>query len=145
MGAHDLAFLENYRKITERFWPKPVIMRPIPAPRPVPQPAPPPVYQPPQRLEVFDIDEGDVPRWRKILREVAIKWELQPDDVLGRSRSPRPVAARKELCRRMRHELGWSLSRIGEKIGRDHTTVLHNLGGRAAAVASVGWADRPDQ
>ena len=52
--------------------------------------------------------------------------------VTGPSRLPQIVRARHELMYRLSIELHWSLSEIGNRLGRDHTTVLSGIRRHAA-------------
>lgn len=120
MAAPNLAFLDNYRAIKVRLWtPRPVAPPAPVAPEPEPEPEKPAFIMPP----------GVTPAWRVILREVAAKHGVDRQEIIGATRKLPVLAARKELCRRMRAELNMSLSTIGAKIGRDHTSVLNLISG----------------
>jgi hypothetical protein len=49
------------------------------------------------------------------------------DELVGKDRATRLVAARHAVMWRMRRELGLSLPAIGRLFGRDHTTVLNGI------------------
>ena len=51
---------------------------------------------------------------------------LVPTTVLSDNRHPDVVAARRELCGVLR-AMGWSLTRIGRAVGREHTSVMNLL------------------
>lgn len=50
-------------------------------------------------------------------------------DVMGPSRVKAIARVRHDIMRRLRHKLGWSLTRIGVLLGRDHTSVIHAVSG----------------
>lgn len=83
-----------------------VVRRPPPAPEPLPPP------KPTARAYV------------KILHDVATRHAMTPDDIIGKCRSPRYVAARQEAFYLLR-ATGYSMLQIGRFCNRDHTTVLH--------------------
>lgn len=60
-------------------------------------------------------------------------------DVMSPSRVKAIAQVRHDIMRRLRHKLGWSLTRIGALFGRDHTSVIHAVSGnrRARAHASL--------
>ncbi len=57
----------------------------------------------------------------------AARHQCSRHDVLGRSRKPVHVSARREVMVRL-HAAGWNLSTIGRWMDRHHTTVSHALG-----------------
>ena len=65
---------------------------------------------------------------RIILSEVSEKHGVSIEDIQGKSRLMKYVAARQEVCYRLSTELKFSLKQIGRLLGdRDHTTVLHSI------------------
>jgi chromosomal replication initiator protein len=62
-----------------------------------------------------------------IMNEVAKRYNLTLEDLRSKSRSRVQVSARRESMRRMKEELGLSLSEIGRLHLRDHSTVVHAL------------------
>ncbi|WP_323012917.1 helix-turn-helix domain-containing protein [Devosia sp.] len=68
-----------------------------------------------------------LPTWRRILAEVAIAHGIPPILILGRQRRREIMAARHELMYRLSTETTMSLSAIGKKLDRDHTTVLSGI------------------
>ncbi|MBI4385302.1 hypothetical protein HY573_00545 [Candidatus Parcubacteria bacterium] len=61
-----------------------------------------------------------------ILGVTAAVFELQPEELTGKSRMRHAVLARQVAMYLIRTELKWSYSAIGTMFGnRDHTTVLH--------------------
>ena len=85
------------------------------------------------RLERFSSAGSDFrPRWREIAAEVSLKHGQTLSAVTGPSRLPQIVRARHELMYRLSIELHWSLSEIGNRLGRDHTTVLSGIRRHAA-------------
>lgn len=126
----ELEFLSRYRAIKRRLWSTPV--RPAahaPEPEPVRLPrdvlfvstTPPcddrPVWEP--VLTARDIA-------RAVVAEVCAKHSVLVNGVMSMRRSAPIVAARQEICWRLRNETTWSLPQIGRFLGRDHTSVLHS-------------------
>lgn len=62
-----------------------------------------------------------------IMREVGLKHGFKRADLVGRSRKPRVVNARREAMYRLRHELGLSMLKIARMFDRDHSTVVYNV------------------
>ena len=62
-----------------------------------------------------------------ILRDVAKKHETTVSAMTGASHSRAIMPARREAIARMFLELGMSLMKIGRRMNRDHTTILHAL------------------
>ena len=71
-----------------------------------------------------DIPAG--PRWKYVLRDVAKRHRLTIDQLIGPRRHKHLVTARFEAYHLLRQH-GYSLTQIGERMHRDHTTVLHGL------------------
>jgi len=65
-------------------------------------------------------------RTRKIVAEIASEIGCAPEDVIGRRRNPVFVLARWRVARALRN-LGYSLPKIGQQLGRDHTSILNGL------------------
>ena len=80
-----------------------------------------------QDRKVKEIAQSIKPMVIDVLREIAFKYQVSPDDVRGRSRMKEFVAPRQEFCWVMNKKHGWSLPQIGRFLGRDHTTVLHGV------------------
>ena len=55
------------------------------------------------------------------------KQKIHPEAVTGNSREAPLVKCRREVYYRLRTELGMSLSQIGLKLNKDHTSVLHGV------------------
>lgn len=64
---------------------------------------------------------------RKVRAEIAEKFGLAIEEIMGEQRSKKIVEARHEIFWRLKKETKWSLPQIGRFMGRDHTTVLHGL------------------
>lgn len=63
-----------------------------------------------------------------VLGEVAEKYELHPDVILGTARLAHAVRARQEVMYRLHYETGRGSVQIGRFLGgRDHSTVLHGI------------------
>ncbi len=58
------------------------------------------------------------------LNDVSARTGVAASDIMGRRRLRHVVQARAELVRVLRGK-GWSYPAIGEKLGRDHTSVMH--------------------
>jgi chromosomal replication initiation ATPase DnaA len=64
----------------------------------------------------------NVGRWA--IAQVAARTGITEADILGRSRFREHFRARRMVCLEL-HARGWSYSRIGRLLGRDHTTISH--------------------
>lgn len=62
-----------------------------------------------------------------IVAEVARVHGLLPEQLAGRGRTHRVVAARQQAMWLARHLLDLSYATIGRTLGRDHTTVMHGV------------------
>lgn len=62
--------------------------------------------------------------------------KISEQELRGRKRQARIVAARHAAMVYMRQYCGISLANIGEIFARDHTTVMHALGAHRARVAA---------
>jgi hypothetical protein len=67
------------------------------------------------------------PQARQIIREVAAEHRVDPMKIIGKCRSVPVVHARVEVSKRLEAR-GYSTNRIGEVLGKDHTTILFYLG-----------------
>lgn len=63
-------------------------------------------------------------QYRQVVVETAAKYGLDENFMLMRGRKQKLVDARREAYYRLWKEHGWSLSSIGRKVMRDHTTIL---------------------
>jgi len=63
----------------------------------------------------------------QIIKSVAEYYGIQIDDLTGRSRKKEMVEPRQVVMYLLRDILGVSYPYIGEKLGRDHTTVIHSF------------------
>lgn len=71
-----------------------------------------------------------------IIEQVAKRWDLSAEDLLGPSRLKRIAHPRQQAMYEIRETLGYSLPRIGRIFGnRDHTTVLHSVRAHAARIS----------
>lgn len=111
------------------------LMRPSIKPTPKRQPVA--LLSPPavKRDPLFDKwpDHKPPVTYLTILREVATKYNTTVSAITGASRTRSIMPARRESIARMFLELGMSLPKIGKRMNRDHTTILHALR-RAAEV-----------
>jgi len=64
-----------------------------------------------------------------ILRAIARQHQISADDILGWSRRKAIVRARWDFWAAL-YCSGFSVSAIGNRLGRDHTTILYGLRGR---------------
>jgi hypothetical protein len=96
--------------------------------RPPPEPdRPPPVDLGPLMREAHDLADTPIgPRWKYVLRDVAKRHNLTIDQLIGPRRHKHLVTARFEAYHLLRQH-GYSLTQIGERMHRDHTTVLHGM------------------
>jgi hypothetical protein len=120
---------------------EPPAPEPEPAPEVVhvePEPAPLPPIVARQFTEAHQVLRAAkisvVPRWKEILREVCAKHKIHPEAVTGNSRQAPLVKCRREVYWRLRTELGMSLSQIGLKLNKDHTSVLYGVNEYAKAL-----------
>lgn len=126
---------EHYKAIRSRLNPppqaRPIIQTepaPIAAPEPVTKHAPRPavVRRPPPLTPVIPSPSPTARRYVHVLHEVATRHGVEVQDIVGRSRAKRLVAARQEAFYLMK-EHGYSMSQIGRFCNRDHTTVMHGI------------------
>ena len=68
------------------------------------------------------------PAARAIFNEVLNKRQLTLEDVTGRSHLDFKVLARIEIANRLRNELKYSYTKIGQLLNRDHTTIIFYCG-----------------
>lgn len=74
----------------------------------------------------------------KIIRGCATRFDVSTEALMGSGRTSSTVMARHlawYLCRR---ELNWSLSEIGRRFSRDHSTVMHGVD-RWSKLAESEW------
>lgn len=86
------------------------------------------------------------PKVRTIIAETAARWEITPEDILGRSREQIVVRARREALWRCRQEIdfaGASVQWIARQFGLHHTSVLSALKIQDEHVAEHGWEPPP--
>lgn len=92
--------------------------------------SPPPVEKPSEPVKQLTPVRAPTdirPLWRIIAQEVCRKHNVDLKDLLGRRRFKKFSLARREIFWRLRHERKMSLLDIGQKMGKDHTSVLHGL------------------
>jgi hypothetical protein len=65
-------------------------------------------------------------RTRKLVAEIAREVGCTPEEVFGRRRRHVLVLARWRVARELRNR-GYSLPKIGQQLGRDHTSILNAL------------------
>lgn len=73
------------------------------------------------------INEAGSVRWMRILHAVAAKHQVGVDEILGNSRRRMIVEARFEIFYRLRVDLAFSYTRIGQLMKKDHSTVMHGV------------------
>ena len=97
-----------------------------------------PVLEPPkpqrEHIEIEHVALELPPSWRaqvqvrRIMAEVAEKWGLTVDEMIGVNRKPRFAHARQEAMYRLRSETQRSMCQIGRMLGgRDHSSVDHGI------------------
>lgn len=62
-----------------------------------------------------------------VLRDAARAWNVPAEQILSPKRDMRTCAARWAVMHAL-DDMGWSSTKIGQFLNRDHTTVLHGLG-----------------
>lgn len=95
------------------------------------------------------------PQARQIIREVAAECRVEPLKIIGKCRSAPVVHARIEVAKRLVAR-GYSTPRIGQILGKDHTTILFYLGNgkkkptpekygppKWSTARNRGWRKRP--
>lgn len=65
--------------------------------------------------------------WQTLLAEIAREHGVTVADITGPSRSLKLIPARFHACFEMRHRLEMSVTEIGRRVNRDHSTVIHAL------------------
>jgi len=126
--------VNNQRNIVMRKVEEPPAPDPEPVPEEIhvePEPAPLPPLLARQFTEAHMLLKAArisaMPRWKEILRDVCAKHRMHPEAVTGPSREAPLVLCRREVYYRLRTELGMSLSQIGLKLNKDHTSVLYGV------------------
>ncbi len=124
---------EHYKAIRQRLGDPRMVKPTIPIdrirPQPLPEPEPvtkhaPVVRRPPPTPEPLPPPKPTARAYVKILYDVAARHAMTTDDIIGKCRSPRYVAARQEAFYLLK-QAGYSMLQIGRFCNRDHTTVLH--------------------
>jgi len=64
---------------------------------------------------------------QRLIDEIAAWHMLDPEVIRSMIRYRHVVEARQECCYRLVVDLGYSLTRAGNLLKRDHTTVLHSM------------------
>lgn len=69
-----------------------------------------------------------VPKWRRIIQEVANKHRFTVEEIISHRRNAKLMLARREAIWRIKKETSLSYPQIGKKFGgRDHSTIIHAL------------------
>ncbi|MDB6454724.1 helix-turn-helix domain-containing protein [Falsirhodobacter sp. 20TX0035] len=74
-------------------------------------------------------------RFMALADEIAEAHGINRCELLGTRRHPRVVHPRQELCLRAQERFGWSTTRIGQMVNRDHSTVVHSIQQARARIA----------
>jgi hypothetical protein len=95
----------------------------------------------PVEPELISIADPEVPvalvgrsDWRVLLKLVAMKHNLSPNDILGLDRRVVVVVARRQIADLLRTHMRLSLPQIGRLLHRDHTSILNLLRGKQRGV-----------
>ena len=72
-----------------------------------------------------------------VLRQVAQKHNLDPNDIMGENRNRKLIAARHEFWYIAHFQLGYSYCHIGRFAKKDHSTILHGAKKHAAMLDRV--------
>ncbi len=83
-----------------------------------------------------EVDVNRMPRWRRIVWEVCLKYNVKIDDVLSHCRTTKLCTARHEAMWRMRNETKMTTTQIGRVMHRDHSSAIHGIRKHAATVAN---------
>ena len=70
---------------------------------------------------------------KMVVGEMCAKYGITENDIFSRRRRPEIVAAKREMMRKMYHDLKWDEYKIARAINMDRTTVLHHLGFRRSS------------
>jgi hypothetical protein len=73
------------------------------------------------------INEIGAVRWMRILHAVAVKHQVDVEEILSNSRRRLIVEARFEVFYRLRVDLSFSYTKIAQLMRKDHTTVMHGV------------------
>lgn len=125
----ELAFLDRYKEAKARLWGEAIAKNP-PAKVVVKR-----VHRHKTRdwlflsSWVYAAREPSTPvsKASSIVEEVCREHDIAEQDLLGKRRQPHLVAARFDVYARLVAETNWSLMRIGEFLGRDHSTIVKSL------------------
>ena len=74
--------------------------------------------------------------WQAILMEIASKHGVTLTEMCSERRNRAPVLARHEAMYRLRAETRMSLLAIGERLGRDHSSVIYGIAQHRARLAA---------
>ena len=74
--------------------------------------------------------------WQSILTEIASKHGVTLTEMCSERRNRAPVLARHEAMYRLRAETPMSLLAIGERLGRDHSSVIYGIAQHRARLAA---------
>lgn len=77
--------------------------------------------------EIMRTPRSDGPTATQIMAAVAIVFQIPSEDLLAKSRKRERVKARHLLAWELRYRKCWSLPRIGDFVGLDHTTITNSL------------------
>jgi hypothetical protein len=81
--------------------------------------------------ELFTIDTQSLvalrPRWKRHALEICAKRGVMFEEIIAENRTPSVVLVRQEICWHMAKNLKMSLTRIGELLKRDNTTIMHSV------------------
>lgn len=73
------------------------------------------------------LNEMGAVRWLRVLHAVAAYHKIDPSEILGTCRKRHVIQARFEVFYRLRVELNFSYTKIGNLMKKDHSTVLHGV------------------
>ena len=79
---------------------------------------------------------GGACAWQTILTEIANKHGVTLTEMCSERRNRAPVLARHEAMYRLRAETRMSLLAIGERLGRDHSSVIYGIAQHRARLAA---------
>ena len=134
----NLDFLDNYRRIRERFAaprPRKYVLRLPPPPTPPPRP---PVEGVPHAMWVAAHIDNQLYDHRRdhpehfarpsrgaALEVIALKYGVKVADIKGPRRFAKIMMARREACYALRVKHGMSFVHIGSMLNIDHSTAVH--------------------
>lgn len=127
MTKTEAELVSRYSEVRKRLG---MVSEPVRIPRPRP------IYLPKPRDFLNLYDEEIIPEtpqevianmsWKPLLQQVALKHKITVTELRSKNRSRHLVAARKEACYRLVHDLGMTFAATARRMGyHEHTAVMY--------------------